>query len=75
MASIVCLCRLNQSSASISIGTTEKDNLGSGFYTVYLKICLLKEMLGLFFMIPEEETRAHRKYGGKIIASVENITF
>lgn len=65
MASIVCLYRLNQSSASISIGTTEKDNLGSGFYIMYLKICLLKEILVLFFVIPEEETRAHRKYGRK----------
>lgn len=55
------LYRLSQSSACTSLRTTEKDNLGGRFDTTVFEdlslkrnVYLLKEMLGLFCVAPEE---------------------
>lgn len=63
----MCLYGFSQSSASTSLGTTEKDNLEGRFDTVEFEdlalernVYLLKEMLGLFCVDPEKGTWTHR---------------
>lgn len=50
-----------QSSASISLGTMEKDTLGDGFdTTVFENLSLERSVLGLFCVTPEDGGRAHK---------------